>query len=118
MPSLFDEYLEKRLAEPDFGALYDVYKSEIDTIDGILAAMEERRVALGLSKADLACLIGKQPASVRRIFSGASSNPTLATVLEMSAALGMTVTVKATAPAVTHSRKVQNAVKKLKAASA
>lgn len=118
MPNLFDKYLEKRLAEPGYRALYDAYKAEIDMIDEILSAMEARRVELGLSKADLARLIGKRPESVRRIFSGAVSNPTLATVLKLSAALGMSVTVKPATPAKTHSRRAHRAVQELRATPA
>jgi len=47
-----------------------------------------------MTKADLARAISAEPAVVRRLFSGGHMNPTLGTVAEVAAALGMRVTVE------------------------
>jgi transcriptional regulator with XRE-family HTH domain len=48
----------------------------------------------GLSKAALARAISSEPATVRRLFSAAHVNPTLGTLAEVAAVLGMRVVLE------------------------
>lgn len=94
MSTFYEKYREERLADPEFKRLYERHRSEIDAIDVILSAIENRRQELEITKTDLARLIDKKPESVRRLLSGRAVNPTLITVLEMTKALGMEISVK------------------------
>ena len=86
-----DRRLAKRLAEdPEFAAEFERQRRAIDEIDSIIRKLDERRVNLGLSKAELARMIDKNPASVRRMLT-AAANPELGTVVAMADALGADV---------------------------
>jgi transcriptional regulator with XRE-family HTH domain len=65
--------------------------ARIRTIDAVVNALDEHRVAAGLSKAALARAIGSDPSVVRRLLTATTSNPTLSTVAEVAAALGLKV---------------------------
>lgn len=82
-----DRRLARRLAQdPEFAAEFERQRRAIDTIDAIIRTLDERRVDLGLSKAELARMIDKNPASVRRMLT-AAANPELGTVVAMADAL-------------------------------
>jgi len=118
MSTFYEKHRNKRLEDPEFRAHYEKHRAEIDAIDRILFEIEERRLDLGITKTDLARLVGRKPESVRRLLSGRAANPTLSTVLEMTGVLGMEITIK---PAVSTSElapKVKKAARELKAASA
>ncbi|GAA1407480.1 hypothetical protein AUR04nite_14680 [Glutamicibacter uratoxydans] len=93
-PNTFWEDLRKDLEDPEFLREYIVESVRIATIDSIVNELDGARVAAGLSKADLARAINANPATVRRLFSGTASNPTLGTLSEVAAALGMKVTLE------------------------
>ena len=57
------------------------------------AEYDAARVRLGMSKADLAREIGKNPQVVRRLFSAETRNPELKTVAAIASALGGRVRV-------------------------
>lgn len=79
--------LAKRLVEdPEFAVEYARQRRAIDGIDAIIRKLDELRVDLGLSKAELARMIDKNPASVRRLLT-AAANPELGTVVAMADAL-------------------------------
>ena len=118
MSTAYEQYRARRLANPEFKALYEQKRAEIDAIDTILSHIEERREELGLSKADLARLVGARPESVRRLLSTRSSNPTLFTVMRLAAALGMEIDTKATVSAQELGPEVRRAAKDLTAATA
>lgn len=118
MSTFYEKYREERLADPAFKQLYDRHRAEIDAIDVILSAIEQRRNDLEITKADLARLTGKKPESVRRLLSGRTANPTLITVLEMTGALGMEISVKSSIPKKRLAPTVKRVAQELKAASA
>jgi transcriptional regulator with XRE-family HTH domain len=66
----------------------------IATIDRIVNELAAAREVAGLSKAELARAINSEPATVRRLFSAGHVNPTLGTLAEVAAALGMRVVVE------------------------
>ncbi len=118
MSTAYEEYKARRLADPGFKALYEQKRAEIDAIDTILTHIEERRQELGLSKADLARLVGARPESVRRLLSARSSNPTLFTVTKLAAVLGMAIDIKTTVSAKKLGPEVRKAAKDLTATTA
>jgi transcriptional regulator with XRE-family HTH domain len=54
-------------------------------------SIEDQRIALGLSKAELARRVGVRPEAVRRLLSGHHANPTLSTVVSLASALGLDI---------------------------
>jgi transcriptional regulator with XRE-family HTH domain len=56
--------------------------------------LDTARAAAGLTKAGLAHAISSEPATVRRLFSSSHVNPTLGTLAEVAAALGMRVVLE------------------------
>lgn len=84
--SYHDRRLAKRLKDPEFRAEYDRAKNEVTQIDHIINSLDDIRENLGLSKAELARRIGKDPASVRRLFT-AATNAELKTVAAIAAAM-------------------------------
>jgi DNA-binding phage protein len=114
----YEQYRAKQLADPGFRALYEQNRSEIELIDTILSHIEKRRTELGLSKADLARLMGARPESVRRLLSAQSSNPTLFTVMKLASVLGMQIDIKTTVSAKQLGPKVRKAAAELMTATA
>lgn len=90
----FWDDLNRDLQDPEFLREYVVESMRISTIDSVVNAMDDARQAAGLSKAELARAIEKEPATIRRLFSSESSNPTLGTLSEVAAALGLRITVE------------------------
>ena len=114
----YEQYRAKRLSDPEFRALYEQKRAEIDAIDTIMSHIEERREELGLTKADVARLVGARPESVRRLLSARSSNPTLFTVMKLASVLGMEIDVKTTVSAKKLGPKVRQAARDMTGATA
>jgi ribosome-binding protein aMBF1 (putative translation factor) len=93
-PSQFWKDLAKDLENPEFLREYVRESIRIATIDQLVNALDEARDAAGLSKAELARAISAEPAVIRRLFSSGHINPTLGTLAEVAAALGMRVTLE------------------------
>jgi len=98
LPTTFWEDLAEDLQDPEFLRGYVRESIRIATIDELVNALDEAREAAGLSKAALARAIGADPAVVRRLFSAGHVNPTLGTLAEVAAALGMKVTLQPLPP--------------------
>jgi transcriptional regulator with XRE-family HTH domain len=94
MTSVFWDDLAKDLQDPTFAREYIIESVRIATIDTIINALDEARISAGLSKAALARAIGAEPATVRRLFSTNRANPTLGTLAEVAAALGLRISVE------------------------
>ena len=91
---VFWDDLARDLEDPEFLRAYVVESVRISTIDQVVIALNDAREAAGLSKAALARAISAQPAAMRRLFSAGQVNPTLGTLAEVAAALGMRITVE------------------------
>jgi DNA-binding phage protein len=92
--SAFWDDLARDLEDPEFLREYVVESMRIATIDQVVNALDDAREAAGLSKAELARAIQAEPATIRRLFSSDKSNPTLGTLAEVAAALGLRITVE------------------------
>lgn len=84
--------LNKRLEDPEFKAEYERARQEIDAIDSVIRQLDERREENRLTKADLARAIGKNPASIRRLFT-AKGNPQLSLVAAVAQAVDAEIQV-------------------------
>jgi transcriptional regulator with XRE-family HTH domain len=92
--SVFWDDLAQDLNDPQFLREYVAQSIRIATIDQIVNELDSAREAAGLSKAGLARAINSEPATVRRLFSAGHVNPTLGTLAEVAAALGMRVVLE------------------------
>lgn len=93
---IFWEDLREDLKDPEFLRSYVTNWVKISTTDAIINALDDAREGARLSKAALARSINAEPSSLRRIFAAGTSrpNPTIGTVAEMAAALGMRLTLE------------------------
>jgi len=92
--SAFWDDLARDLQDPDFLREYVTQSMRIATIDEVVNALDDARQAAGLSKAELARAIQAEPATIRRLFASTTPNPTLGTLAELAAALGLRITVE------------------------
>lgn len=90
----FWDDLNRDLQDPEFLREYVTESMRISTIDSVVNAIDDAREAAGLSKAELARAIRKEPATIRRLLSSEGANPTLGTLAEVAAALGLRITVE------------------------
>jgi DNA-binding XRE family transcriptional regulator len=91
--SYHDHRLARRLAEdPEFAAEFERQKRAIQAIDAIVNTLDDLRGEHGMTKSALAEMIGKNPASIRRLLT-APVNPELRTVVAMADALDADVLV-------------------------
>jgi ribosome-binding protein aMBF1 (putative translation factor) len=90
-----DRRQARRLREdPEFRAEFERKRREIAQIDALVRQLDELREEAGMSKAELARAIGKEPSSIRRFFT-ANVNPELKTVAAVADVLGARVEVVA-----------------------
>lgn len=83
--------LVEDLKDPEFLRAYITESLRVATIDQLVHDLDEARNRLGLSKAELARAISAEPAVIRRLLSPGHRNPTIGTVAEVAAVLGLKV---------------------------
>ncbi len=76
----------ERMGEPEYRAEYQRMSREIAQVNEVMRALNELREQGSMSKAELARVIGRNDAVVRRFFT-AQSNPELRTIAAMAEAL-------------------------------
>ena len=91
--SYHDRRVARRREDAEYRAEYERFGRQVAQIDAVVNALDELRERAGLSKAELARRIGKDPASIRRLFS-AEVNPELKTLAAIADALDAEVVVK------------------------
>jgi DNA-binding phage protein len=89
--STYWDDLAEDLKNPTFLRAYITESLRVETIDRLVHDLDEAREALGLTKAELARAISAEPAVVRRLLSPGHRNPTIGTLAEVAAALGLKV---------------------------
>jgi DNA-binding phage protein len=62
-------------------------------IHQLMQTLDQQRVSLDLSKAELARRSGMRPEAVRRLFSTKGANPTLSTIVALAHELGLDLVV-------------------------
>jgi DNA-binding phage protein len=85
--SYHDRRLARRLEDPEFREEFERAVAETKAVDALVNALDELRAERGISKADLARQIGKNPSSIRRLLTLEGSNPEMRTVVAMVNAL-------------------------------
>lgn len=94
----FDKFFDEQMADAEFREGYEKIRSEIDAVDALVRALDDARVEVGVSKAELARQISAEPAAIRRLFTAKRANPTLATFAKLAEALGYEVQLTPKAP--------------------
>jgi DNA-binding phage protein len=88
-PTAYDRFVAKKLRSPAFAAAYASERAEIDAIDAVIRAVEDARIDIGMSKAELARRIAASPESVRRLLTAERVNPTFRTTFRLLHAVGL-----------------------------
>jgi DNA-binding phage protein len=89
----FDRYVDEQKKSPTFAAEYERVGAEVRAVDDLIRLIDAERVDLGMSKADLARKVSTTPAAMRRLLTSGEANPTITTVLDVLAAVGMRLTL-------------------------
>lgn len=96
--TLDTSYYEQRrqgwLADEDARAEYERARSEIDQIDAVIRSLDELREDAGMSKAELARRVGRNPASIRRLFTAEQARPELPLIISIANALDASIEIK------------------------
>lgn len=87
----------KELEDPVFAEEYRRARAEIAQVDAVMRRLDSLREASGVSKAELARMIGRNPSTVRRLFS-AEVNPELKTIAAIASALGARLEITSQEP--------------------
>lgn len=97
--SLHDRRRAERLRDPEYREAYEQASHEIAQTDQVIRTLDALRVEMGVSKAELARRINRNPSSIRRLFTAQQARPELALVAAIADALGAEVRVVPTTPA-------------------
>jgi transcriptional regulator with XRE-family HTH domain len=97
-PGKADSYERRKkawLKDPETRAHYERERREIEQIDAVIRALDQLRVDAGISKAELARRIGRNPSSIRRLFTAQAARPELPLIVSIADELGARVEIKA-----------------------
>src|SRR5215210_4701654 len=90
--SFHSRLLAAQMEDPEFKEEYGRARAEIAQVDSVIRQLDTLREEAGISKAELARLIGRNASSIRRLFT-ASANPELLLVASIAADLDAELTV-------------------------
>ena len=79
----------QRMQDPESARRFATELARIRAIDEVVNTLAEQIETLGLTKADVARAIGAESSTVRRLLSASTRNPTVGTVGEIAAAVGL-----------------------------
>jgi len=82
------------LGDSEYRHQFVLETARIQAVDALINKLDELREVEGLSKADLARAIDREPAAVRRLLTAQQVNPTVALVADVAAALGFRLTLE------------------------
>lgn len=97
--SLHDRRRAERLQDPEYREAYERASHEIAQTDHVIRTLDALRIEMGISKAELARRINRNPSSIRRLFTAHQARPELALVAAIADALGAELRVVPTTPA-------------------
>ena len=93
-PDRWSEIRAKTLSDPAARERYERKFKSVVAVRRMLQMIDAERERAGLSKSALARKIGASPATVRRLFTSPTSNPTLRTVVDLFTALDLEIEVR------------------------
>lgn len=86
--AFWDDIQEEIRDDPQRAERLALEVARIRTIDQAVNLIDQAREANGMSKAELAAKVGKNPAWLRRLFTRPNQNPQFGTVAAMALAVG------------------------------
>jgi transcriptional regulator with XRE-family HTH domain len=92
--SSYDKRHQEWLADDDTRVEYDRARQEIEQIDAVIRSLDELREDVGMSKAELARRVGRNAASIRRLFTAEQARPELPLIISIANALDASVEIK------------------------
>jgi DNA-binding XRE family transcriptional regulator len=95
---------EDWLADDETRAEYERARHEIEQIDAVIRSLDQLREDAGMSKAELARRVGRNPASIRRLFTAEQARPELPLIISIANALDASVEITRRAPAASKKR--------------
>jgi len=81
------------LADEETRAEYERARHEIEQIDAVIRSLDRLREDAGMSKAELAQRVGRNPASIRRLFTAEQARPELPLIISIANALDASVEI-------------------------
>lgn len=87
--SAFYDMFEESLKDPKSRREHHKFRLYIRFVDNLMNTLDDKRVELGVSKAELARTLGVEPANIRRLFARGPKNPTLSTMVDVAFGLGL-----------------------------
>jgi ribosome-binding protein aMBF1 (putative translation factor) len=91
--SVHERRRAERARDPEFRAAYERAAGAIAQTDDIIRTLDELRVEMGVSKAELARRIDRNASSIRRLFTAQQARPELPLIAEIAEALGLRIAV-------------------------
>ena len=91
--SLHERRRAERMRDPEFRAAYQQAAGAIAQTDHIIRTLDELRVEMGVSKAELARRIDRNASSIRRLFTAHQVRPELPLIAEIAEALGLRIAI-------------------------
>ena len=95
--SHYQKRRSRELRDTTFEQQYRLARAEIAQVDAVMRQLDSLREDAGISKAELARMIGKNPSVVRRLFT-AEVNPELKTIAAIASALGARLEITSEKP--------------------
>lgn len=92
--SYYDRRRRDWLADKDTRAEYARTRREIEQIDTLIRSLDKLREDAGMSKAELARRIGRNPAGIRRLFTAELVRPELPLIVSIADALDARIEIK------------------------
>jgi DNA-binding XRE family transcriptional regulator len=92
--SYYDRRRQGWLADEDTRVEYERAQGEIEQIDAVIRSLDALREDAGMSKAELARRVGRNPASIRRLFTAEQARPELPLIISIANALDASVEIK------------------------
>jgi len=86
--SLHERRRARRMQDPEYRAAYDRMAGEIAQTDAVIRELDELRIDLGMSKAELARRINRNASTIRRLFTASQARPELPLIAAIADALG------------------------------
>lgn len=93
--SYYDRRRRDWLADEDARREYERARREIELIDTLIRSLDALRESAGMSKAELARRVGRNPASIRRLFTAEQVRPELPLIVSIADALNARIEIKA-----------------------
>jgi DNA-binding XRE family transcriptional regulator len=100
--SYYDRRRSEWLADEETRAEYERARHEIEQIDTLIRSLDQLREDAGMSKAELARRIGRNPAGIRRLFTAEQVRPELPLIISIANALDASIEIKPRSRETTH----------------